>query len=411
MSLCDNLANEKSIHLEFGKTQDALIVHAQKLQVKQMLLNVIRNAIKYSQKGTTVEIKLVKHKVLPRNIIVTIKDQGFGIPKGELENIFKSYYRLSRDNMVEGSGVGLSFCRQICHQHGGTITANSDGVNGTTFEISLPIYVSPDDIQNTGILQLQQETGSVINNNEIIIVEDNLETGTIMQEKLEGITKSVHVYMNGDQLLRKLKLYPDMLKLTKIIILDFEIPGTKGIELINKLSIHMGEKEIPIVFFSGNAENIGAAAKIKADKVFNKKNEFKLLYQFTEGLFNCVDKVKNILVIDDSEDIHYLLEVFFNDSQLSINPIFCKTLNEGIKLVRENHHFWDVIFTDLNIGNEKGEELIFILGKENIKGNIKTVAMSAMIDETKRLELINLGFNDAISKNFDQSIIDSLIKY
>ena len=50
-------------------------------------------------------------------------------------------------------------------------------------------------------------------------------------------------------------------------------------------------------------------------------------------------------------------------------------------------------------------------GRENIKGKMKIIAMSAMIDETKRLELINLGFNDAVSKNFDQAIINSLIRY
>ncbi len=411
ISLCDNISSEKKISIEFSKSIETYLVRAQKLQVKQMLLNVVRNAIKYSTKQTIIEINLTKHKVLPRNIVITITDQGPGIPPGELENIFKSYYRLNRDNSIEGSGVGLSFCRQICHQHGGTITANSDGSNGTTFEISLPIYISPDNLKNTGLLQLDQMAGVGVNDNEIIIIDDNQETASIIAEKFENITKSIHVYHNGDQLLRKLKLYPDLLKLTKIIILDFEIPGTKGVDLINKISTFMKDREIPIVFFSGKIESIGTAAVMKAEKIFSKKNEFKNLYQYVESLFVINQKVKNILVIDDSEDIHYLLEVFFEDGPIATNPVFCKSLKDGLKLIRENHHFWDIVFTDLNIGNEKGEELIYTLGRENIKGKTKVIAMSAMIDESKRLDLINIGFSEAVSKNFDQAIINSLIKY
>ena len=82
-------------------------------------------------------------------------------------------------------------------------------------------FINPEEIGNTGIMHLQQDASSQgINDNEIIIVEDSKATSEIMVQKLEKITKSIHVYPNGDQLLRKLKLFPDMLKLTKIIILE-----------------------------------------------------------------------------------------------------------------------------------------------------------------------------------------------
>ena len=100
-------------------------------------------------------------------------------------------------------------------------------------------------------MQLQQDASNQgINDNEIIIVEDSSATSEIMVQKFEKITKSIHVYPNGDQLLRKLKLFPDMLKLTKIIILDFEIPGTKGVDLINKLTFfYQGTENSNRLFF------------------------------------------------------------------------------------------------------------------------------------------------------------------
>ena len=105
------------------------------------------------------------------------------------------------------------------------------------------------------------------------------------------------------------------------------------------------------------------------------------------------------------------MEVFFQDGPIPTNSVHAKTLKEGLKLIKENHHFWDIVFTDLNIGEEKGEELLYQLGRENLRGQMKIIAMSAMIDEQKRLELINIGFNDAVSKNFDQAVVNALIKY
>ena len=143
------------------------------------------------------------------------------------------------------------FCRQICSQHGGAITARfrwkkAEQLLKYRYQSSLV-----DEVENTGVMQLQQDASSQgINDNEIIIVEDSSATSEIMVQKFEKITKSIHVYPNGDQLLRKLKLFPDMLKLTKIIILDFEIPGTKKGGLDKQADFFLSGNRNSIVFFS-----------------------------------------------------------------------------------------------------------------------------------------------------------------
>ena len=172
---------------------------------------------------------------------------------------------------------------------------------------------------------------------------------------------------------------------------------------------HLKNPEIIII------DNESTDESMKVVSLFDKYNikKYSLNGNYTPGkaLNFGVGKAKNILVIDDSEDIHYLLEVFFEDGPESTNAVYCKSLKDGLKLIRENHQFWDVVFTDLNIGHEKGEDLLFTIGRENLRGKMKIIAMSAMIDEAKRMELINIGFNDAVSKNFDQAIINALIKY
>ena len=104
----------------------------------------------------------------------------------------------------------------------------------------------------------------------------------------------------------------------------------------------------------------------KVSKVFDKKTEFRDLICYTDQLFDS-GKAKNVLVIDDSEDIHYLLDVFFEDGPTMVNPVYVDTIEKGLQLVRENHEFWDIIFSDLNIGKEKGEDFLFSLGKEKHK--------------------------------------------
>lgn len=127
---------EIDVNLELEIENQGVIVQADPMRLGQVFDNLINNAIKYAP-GSTVIIRLY---VDDDSAVIKVIDDGPGIDKEHLERIFQRFYRVPETRMtVRGSGLGLYICRQIIIAHNGTIKAESDTGQGTTFYITLPI--------------------------------------------------------------------------------------------------------------------------------------------------------------------------------------------------------------------------------------------------------------------------------
>ncbi|MDK2821833.1 MAG: hypothetical protein PWP31_1798 [Clostridia bacterium] len=104
-------------------------------RLENVFRNLISNAIKYSPKGGKIEVIL---KVEEKNVVVSISDQGIGIPKDKLNNIFDAFYRVN--NHLEGIGLGLFISKSIVQRHMGRLWVESEEGKGSTFYVELPLY-------------------------------------------------------------------------------------------------------------------------------------------------------------------------------------------------------------------------------------------------------------------------------
>jgi two-component system sensor histidine kinase KdpD len=102
----------------------------------KVFFNLIDNALKYSSADTSIDIKVTLFK---NKVKIEIKDQGVGIPKGDLKRIFDKFYRVERPQQITGTGLGLSICKGIVEAHGGEITARNNPDKGATFIITIPL--------------------------------------------------------------------------------------------------------------------------------------------------------------------------------------------------------------------------------------------------------------------------------
>jgi two-component system OmpR family sensor kinase len=104
--------------------------------------NLIENAMKYSGKEDTVEVRAMEQA---RHVQVEIADTGPGIPAEEIPRLFEELYRGSNARGYEGSGLGLALVRRVVERHEGTVTVRSrrDGARGTVFAVTLPVTVHP----------------------------------------------------------------------------------------------------------------------------------------------------------------------------------------------------------------------------------------------------------------------------
>jgi len=133
------LAEQKGITLEIDKAQE-LTVMGDKFRLQQLFTNLIDNAIKYTQEGI-IRVTLEKNQ---ENVLVKVSDTGIGIPREELESIFKRFYRVdkSRSRETGGVGLGLSIAEWIVNAHHGRIEVDSDLNKGSTFTVYLPLQKS-----------------------------------------------------------------------------------------------------------------------------------------------------------------------------------------------------------------------------------------------------------------------------
>ena len=129
-------ASDKGVGLECKTEGHFFTVYGDRMSIEEMITNLIYNAVKYTPSGGSVGVKAVENG---EHIIVSVKDNGIGIPEDELPRVFDEFYRASNARACEkdGSGLGLSIAKQIVESHGGQIRAESQLGKGTTLEFTL----------------------------------------------------------------------------------------------------------------------------------------------------------------------------------------------------------------------------------------------------------------------------------
>jgi len=115
------------------------VIDADALQMRQLLQNLLGNALKYRKKDTPPVVQLRCSSPLGRPCTITVTDNGIGFNEAYAEKIFKMFERLHGRAQYEGSGIGLAICRTIVERHHGTISARSTPGQGATFTVTLPV--------------------------------------------------------------------------------------------------------------------------------------------------------------------------------------------------------------------------------------------------------------------------------
>lgn len=142
MLITSNNMNYK-IRKEF--TRRTIWVEVDSDKVIQVLDNIMNNAIKYSPDGGEITCSLLETH---NNVIISIADQGMGIPKRDLKRVFDRFFRVdkARSRSLGGSGLGLAISRDVIQNHGGTIWVESEESKGSVFYISLPYVPVEEDL-------------------------------------------------------------------------------------------------------------------------------------------------------------------------------------------------------------------------------------------------------------------------
>ncbi len=273
-------------------SQNSAHIFADKTRLKQVLLNLLSNGIKYNRKEGSVTLSLEEPKDGTINLLVT--DTGMGIPSEKLEKIFVPFDRLDAEGSeVEGTGIGMTISKKLIELMNGRIHVHSTMGKGSQFSVSLPSCDPKKIDKKYEFLPLESSSSETSTQKlTVLYIEDNKTNVLLVQDILSDFPEVT--ILTAPQAAMGLDLayahQPDL------ILMDINLPGMDGFEALKRLQNMEETHDTPVIALSANAmqKDIDRAKKagfkdyitkpIDISKLKKKIDEYILAKKLSEKL-------------------------------------------------------------------------------------------------------------------------------
>jgi light-regulated signal transduction histidine kinase (bacteriophytochrome)/CheY-like chemotaxis protein len=259
-------------------------------RLRQVIWNLISNAIKYNVKGGSVSVEI---GLIDSNYEIKVIDNGQGISNQDLKNIFEKFTQETDGaSRTAGLGLGLSIVKALVELHGGSVFASSPGKNlGSTFTVSLPVFAVEDlnDENQTSGSSHTDHKRKDLEGLKILIVEDQADAAKALEKTLENLGATVDVAFDGKTAFSIFSVtHPD--EGYDIILSDIGLPfwdGHKFIKEVRSLERERGNKLTPALALTAYASSNDRIACLKSgfDNHLPKPiNKEELIYMIQSNL-------------------------------------------------------------------------------------------------------------------------------
>ena len=414
VNISQPMIKEKNIEFHFRISRmEKEYLYADQLRLNQIYINILSNAIKYTEPGGHVSVDMREDESKkPGCVQLTyiVSDSGIGMSPEYMANMYQPFSRQtdSRVNSIQGTGLGLAITKQMVDLMNGTINCQSEPGKGTTFTVILDIPIAE-----------RQREDRVLEPMDVLIVDDDpilLETAA---DTLKSLGVTADCAESASKALEMISHRHETEQDYSIVILDWKMPDIDGIEMTRRIRSTVSP-DIPILLISAydRTDIEGAAKKAGANAFISKPLFRSTLYDTINDVLGTGAKSAependysdlhgmNILIAEDFdvnwEVISALLEMYGLNTERAENGRICV---EKIKSAAEGSY--DLIFMDIQMPEMNGLD-----ATKNIRAlddpwasSIPIIAMTADAFSENVTECLNSGMNGHISKPVDIKLV------
>ena len=377
---------ERQINLEFAFSLEFDEIVVDQTRFKQILINLVSNAIKFSDPGGTVRISSRREG---NDIQFEVLDHGIGIKAADVTHLFKPFKQAADGKGMNrnGIGLGLVITKKLIELHGGTIWIDSAWGEGSTvsFRIPLVIDVSTElGKQGEMLLEVLKRENKPLRDEErplALIVEDSLQAAELMKMHIESAGYRVVIAKDGAEAVEMAKeLRPT------VITLDLMLPVKDGWQVMKELKRHPLCKHIPIVIVSIIDEKnlgFGLGAVDYFVKPVNRDDLIKALDR-VHIIRKPGERPPTVLAIDDDKSATDLIQLILESEGYRV--LKANDGKHGVEIAVREHP--DLIILDIVMPEMSGFDVAQELKQIPASRDIPIIILTSMdIDETEQAEL------------------------
>jgi PAS domain S-box-containing protein len=296
MSAVVGLVRDKPINLIKNIPEDLPTVRADAIRVRQVLLNLLSNAAKFTSEGSiTVDVAPSTGPTGHPEILISVTDTGPGIDPKDQAKLFQPFSQVddSLTRKTGGSGLGLSISQQLIQMHGGRIGVRSAVGKGSTFYFSLPVY-------------RVKEEAPASDRKVILSIDDDQQVISLYERYLQPQGYQVVALTDPAQALQRVKQLKPY-----AITLDIMMPGHDGWSVLNELKADNETRDVPVIICSIVEEKERGFSLGAADYLLKPILEDDLLNALDHLNFD--GSIRDVLIIDDNpSDLHLMEKILQN---------------------------------------------------------------------------------------------------
>ncbi len=281
---------EKKSQVLLQLVEPNIRVHADTTRFKQILMNLVANAIKFTPEGSRIELAA---RQVDDQVRIEVRDNGPGIPPDQQQRIFEAFVRLTQTgNATEGTGLGLAITSRLVELHGSKLGIQSQPLAGTCFYFSLPLVTIPPDQPSGALVRVPRARKAP----RILVIEDNEVTGQLIQSQL---TSSGYETLKCAQPARATEVaaeyQPDA------VTLDLLMQPVHGLEVLLQLKNDPRTSKIPVIVVT-IVDQPGVGTALGADEYLIKPVDKATLLAAVERCLRSrggAAPARTILVVED----------------------------------------------------------------------------------------------------------------